>query len=370
MVSKVCAGTMTWGSFVDKEEDAYAQLDALVEAGVNFFDTAELYPVAFKYGKTTEQWIGNWLQKRISEGKFQREDIYIATKCNPSGVGAPKKGKHGFDVENLTASCKASLERLQCDYIDLYQLHWPCRDIPLFGPASYQNIRNGRKTAVNKGEAETFEEQVLSIKSLLDAGLIKYWGLSNETAYGITMFCITCDRLGVARPISVQNDFSLNDRSFEGDTLEACYRFNLVGLPYGNLSGGALTGKYSKSKAYEHESDRPLNESRHVKTPDFQSRYMNPMALKASEKYSALAKEYGLTPTELALAWSNAQWYNGSVIIGTTTVRQVQECVNAFKITLPDELLRKIDEIHEEFRNPTAYYADSKMAKNASWLKE
>eukprot|EP00511_Aplanochytrium_stocchinoi_P006097 CAMPEP_0204829316 /NCGR_PEP_ID=MMETSP1346-20131115/7424_1 /ASSEMBLY_ACC=CAM_ASM_000771 /TAXON_ID=215587 /ORGANISM="Aplanochytrium stocchinoi, Strain GSBS06" /LENGTH=387 /DNA_ID=CAMNT_0051959003 /DNA_START=128 /DNA_END=1288 /DNA_ORIENTATION=- len=366
MVTRVCAGTMTWGSMNGEEKEAHNQLDALIELGVNFFDTAELYPVAFNYGKLTEQWIGNWMKTKLENSTFQRGDIYIATKCNPAGVGAPKKGKHGYDAATLMSSCKASLERLQCEYIDLYQLHWPCRDVPVFGPATYQNIRDGRESAVNKGELETFDQQVLSVKALLDAGLIKHWGLSNENAYGITMFCLTCDRLGVPRPISVQNDFSMNNRVFEGDTLEACYRFGLVGLPYGNLSGGVLTGKYDMPP-YPYEKDRSLSISRHSKHPNFQSRYMNPMARKAARKYAAIAEKYGMTPTELALAWSNSRWYNAAVIIGTTTVRQVKECVKAFKITLPDELLREVEEVHEEFRNPSAIYAEASIAKNALW---
>jgi aryl-alcohol dehydrogenase-like predicted oxidoreductase len=136
MVTEVCAGTMTWGSFNDKEEQAYDQLDKLIEMGVNFIDCAELYPVAFNYGKTTEIWIGNWLETRIRDGKIKREALYIATKCNPAGIGSPLEAKpHGFDETNLVASCKASIERMKCEYIDLYQLHWPSRDTPVFGCA-------------------------------------------------------------------------------------------------------------------------------------------------------------------------------------------------------------------------------------------
>jgi len=224
------------------------------------------------------------------------------------------------------------------------------------------------ESAVNKGEPETFEQQVLSVKALLDAGLIKHWGLSNENAYGITQFCITCDRLGVPRPVSNQNDFSLNNRSYEGDTLEACYRYGIVGLPYGPLSGGTLTGKYLFSE-YAHEEDRPLDLCRHNNQKKFQPRYNQPAAREAAKKYVALAKEYGITPTELALSWANSRWYNASVIIGTTTVRQVEECVGAFKITLPESLLKKIDQVHEEFRNPSGFYADGELCLEAPWIK-
>ena len=127
MVTSVCAGTMTWGSFVEEEKEAHAQLDRLVELGVNFFDTAELYPVAFNYGQTTERWIGNWLASRVALGAVRREDVYIATKCNPAGIGSPEVTRHNFTAERLEASARASLARLRVDVIDLYYLHFPSR---------------------------------------------------------------------------------------------------------------------------------------------------------------------------------------------------------------------------------------------------
>lgn len=370
MVSEVCAGTMTWGSFNDKEEQAFAQMDKLIELGVNFFDTAELYPVAFNYGQTTEKWMGNWLEKRVGEGKVDRSKIYIATKCNASGIGGSGQA-HAYDVENLMASCTASIERLKCSYIDLYQLHWPTRDTPLFGAAVFKPDGELRPMPFqDKGSPEVFEAQVLAIKQLLDKGLIKHWGLSNENAYGITMFCMTCDRLGVPRPVSCQNDFSLVDRIYECDTAEAAYRFGVVGLPYGPLAGGVLTGKYfDKSKYAKMDADRPVEECRQRKTPDFQPRYGFPVAMQATEKYMALAEKYGLTPTELALAWANSRPFNCSIIIGTTTVRQVEECVNAFKIELPAALLAEVDTIHEEFRSPVCFYADKPTCLEAPWLR-
>jgi len=373
MVTEVCAGTMTWGSFNDKEEQAYDQLDKLIEMGVNFIDCAELYPVAFNYGKTTEIWIGNWLETRIRDGKIKREELHIATKCNPAGIGSPLEAKpHGFDETNLVASCKASIERMKCEYIDLYQLHWPSRDTPVFGCASFHKDGKCRPMPfVDNGNLDAFEAQVKAVKILLDQGLIKYWGLSNENAYGITMFCMTCDKLGVPRPVSCQNDFSLVDRMFEGDTLEAAYRFGLVGLPYGPLAGGVLTGKYVDGSKYaKMDLDRPLEECRMRKTPDFQPRYGFPAAMEASKKYTAIAEKYGLTPTELALSWANQCWFNGSVIIGTTTVRQVEECVNAFKIKLPKEVLDEVDAVHEEFRNPVNFMNNKQLCMEAPWLEK
>ena len=331
MVTEVCAGTMTWGSF-NNQQEAFAQLDKIVELGINFIDTAELYPVAFNYGKTTEKWMGEWLSKRSAEGKVKRSDLYIATKCNPQGIGGTVEPPtaHGYEADRLEASCRASLARLKIDCIDLYQLHWPCRDTPVFGCASFHPKGEFRPMqfvdTIESGAADggmaTFERQVRSVGRLIDKGLIKHWGLSNENAYGITMFCLAADKLGIQRPVSCQNDFSMVNRTYEADTWEAAYRFGVVGLPYGPLGGGVLSGKYFDNTKYaKADPERPPSECRLRKTPDFQPKYGFPMAVLAAEKYVALAEQYGLTPTELALAWANSRPCNASVIMGTTTVR-------------------------------------------------
>ena len=198
-VTEVCAGTMTWGSFVEKEASAHEELDTFVEAGVNFLDTAELYPVSFNYGKMTETWIGNWLTARIADGTIKREDFYIATKCNPAGVGLDGEA-HDFSAEKLEASARASIERLRSDYIDLFYLHFPSRKgFDVFGWGSYGSPER-YKAKTSDGSMADFERQVKNVKHLLDLGLIKNWGLSNENAYGVTMFCIAADKLGVPRP--------------------------------------------------------------------------------------------------------------------------------------------------------------------------
>lgn len=379
MVTEVCAGTMMWGSFNPEEQQAHEQLDALVKLGVNFVDTAELYPVGWNYGKTTESWIGDWLEQRSAAGTISREQLYIATKCNMMGMGGPDgiKKPHSYDSETMLLSCRESIGRLKCGYIDLYQIHFPSRDVNCFGAASFvfDGEKGGPKpfAIADKGTSEDFKQQVLAIKDLFDAGLIKYWGLSNENAYGITMFCTTCAQLGVPLPISCQNDFSLLNRTYESDCAEAAHRFGIVGLPYGPLSGGTLTGKYLLDSKYA-DSDatvgRGLDKCRHRIKEDFQPRYGNPTAMLACEKYVALAERWGLTPTELALAWARQRWYNSSIIIGTTTVRQVEECVGAFSIKeLPAALISAIDLIHEEFRNPTQFYTSKDAMLEASWIK-
>lgn len=362
MVTEVCAGTMTWGSFVEKEESAHAELDKFVEMGVNFLDTAELYPVAFDYGKTTETWIGNWIEKRIASGTIARKDFYIATKCNMAGVGSPDGETHDHSAEKLEASARASIARMKCEYIDLFYLHYPSRKgNAVFGWGSYGSPERYAATKSSTGDAADFERQVLGIKRLYDLGLIKHWALSNENAYGVTMFCLTADKLGVPRPACIQNDMSLNERQFEGDVAEACHHFGVVGLPYGVLSGGTLTGKYLCSK------DTP--NSRFNRSPEFQSRYNSPLAVEATKAYVALAEEWGLTPTELAIAWARDRWYNFGIITGTTSVEQVEECVNAFKLEpLPAELNAAVDRIHERYRSPSTVLADGDEHGKAPWL--
>ena len=190
-VSELCVGTMTWGSFIKDEKAAWAQLDKAFELGANFIDTAELYPVAFNYGKTTEKWCGNWLAARLSDGTLKRESVYVATKCNASMIGGATEGEtpkpHGYDAATLERSCRASLERLQLDCIDLYQLHWPSRDTTIFGCANFYpgNPSTNKNRPMPCADElppgspgiDVFERQVLSIKRLLDLGLIKYWGV-------------------------------------------------------------------------------------------------------------------------------------------------------------------------------------------------
>jgi len=272
-VSVACVGTMMWGSIND-EKEAYEQLDKFFELGCNFIDTAEMYPVPvkFEWVTRTEHIIGNWLKMKTSSGELKRDKVYIATKITGSHktMGVPDEkcqtlkkavelrtdpsaeaGKESTPPPMLTAeqmmeACNASLRRLQVDYIDLYQLHWPQRYVPCFGKYEYRFEKEAERTDVAPADPEHFEAQVLGVKALLDAGKIRYWGLSNETSYGVMMFCMAADKLGVARPVSVQNDFSLIQRAYENELAETCRHMKLVGLPYGILCGGSLSGKYNE----------------------------------------------------------------------------------------------------------------------------
>jgi len=366
---------MMWGTFNQEEAVAHQQLDAMIRLGVNFIDTAELYPVPPVAGKLTEEWIGNWLEKAVTTGKLKREKFYIATKANPSNIGAPdlpgRQKPWGLDAEGLMASCKASIERMRCQYIDLYYLHWPTRDTPIFGCASF--FPEGKERPMpsfDKGTPADFEAQVLAVKALLDAGLIKYWALSNENNYGVAMFCMTCDKLGVPRPVCIQNDYSLMNRTFESDGYESCHRFGVVSCHYGALGGGVLTGKYLKDSPYaKKDPGRSLSDCRHKAKPGFQPRYGFKTSMQAADRYRVIAERLGLTPTELSLAWAKQRPFVGSVIIGSTTVRQVEECVGAFLIKeLPADVMQEIDDIHEERPNPSMHYANKETLKEAKWL--
>lgn len=217
---------------------------------------------------------------------------------------------------------------------------------------------------------DAFESQILAIKNLFDKGLIKHWGLSNENAYGITMFCVAADKLGVPRPVSCQNDFSVLNRTYEQDTYEAAYRFGVVGLSYGNLAGGVLTGKYISGSKWQKEADadRPTAQWRMRSQPGFQPRYGMPVAMLATAEYAKLAEKYGITPTELALAWAIHRDCNTAVITGTTTVKQVEECLEAFKLELPQELMDAVDKLSEQFRIPACHMHDKPTCSKAEWL--
>lgn len=413
VVSEACLGTMMWGSFNTDEETVFSQLDtAILDKGVNFIDTAEMYPVPChpKYVNRTEVLIGKWLAKRTLEngGTVDRKKLYIATKAAGDmrifGEGAwpnmrackagredpcgerPQKNvtKEELDSpdtpgpehtsEQLLKACQASIERMGCDYIDLYQLHWPNRYVPGFGKVEYRPEKEYKDDIGNIGSKqnvspEAFDAIVLGVKNLLDQGLIKHWGLSNEMSFGIMSFCASCDRLGVPRPVSVQNDVSLLNRGFECELAEVCRHCNIAGMPYGALAGGTLSGKYDgrssekdadgKYKYYdvEEQKDGVITEiappkGRHHDRPAFQPRYHGELSLIASRKYSSLAKKHGLKPVTLAVAWMNSRWWNTSVITGSTSSEQLVEYLDAFDVELAEEILKEVDAIHRECRNP------------------
>lgn len=383
-VSTMCVGTMTWGS-MNTEDQAHEQLDTAFAKGCNFIDVAEMYPVPTmeKWCTSTECIVGNWLEKRLAGGGLAREKVYIATKISGSvktmfgpdldrvaadrldvfkSVKArrcnPLKAKEEMvlpqlDAANMMEACQASIRRLKCGYIDLYQLHWPQRYVPCFGKHEYLVEKEEARSEESPADPAHFDAQVLGIKALLDLGLIKNWGLSNETPFGVMMFCMAADRLGVPRPASVQNDFSFVARSYESSLAETCKHFGVVGLPYGALCGGTLSGKYNEGGDKYKESSP--TEPRHVQYPAFQARYHKDAVKAAANKYKLLAEQHDLKPASMAYAWALSRTYNASIITGTTSVAQVEEACDALgRLELSAEVLKGIDAIHAEDRNPSS----------------
>eukprot|EP00242_Pyramimonas_sp_CCMP2087_P011758 CAMPEP_0198200536 /NCGR_PEP_ID=MMETSP1445-20131203/3543_1 /TAXON_ID=36898 /ORGANISM="Pyramimonas sp., Strain CCMP2087" /LENGTH=367 /DNA_ID=CAMNT_0043870643 /DNA_START=271 /DNA_END=1374 /DNA_ORIENTATION=- len=349
-VSVVCLGTMTFG-VQNSEAEAHAQLDYFVkERGCNFIDTAEMYPVpssdpVWVAGKT-EEYIGTWLAKN----EDLRSKVYIATKIsgfNPNSgtvgnrtvpAGPPAHGR--LNAEQIYAACDASLRRLQTPYMDLYQLHWPDRYVASFGYTAYDPSK--------ERDAVPIKETLLALKKLLDDGKIKHYGLSNETSFGVCEFGRIADELGMPRPVSIQNSFSLIHRAFETDLAEACAprNYNVGLLPWSPLAGGALTGKY-----LDGIHNAPAN-ARFQKYPKFMSRFQSELSAAAVAKYAKIAKEAGISPTTLALAWCHSRWYATSTIIGATTLEQLQENIDAFTVELSQETLEAVDRVHLECRDP------------------
>ena len=318
---------------------------------MNFIDTAEMYPVPssdprWKPG-VTEEYIGTWLAKNPE----LRSEIVIATKIsgfNPNSetggnrfVPPKEKADCRLDRESVLMACDASLRRLQTDYIDLYQLHWPDRYCPGFGTAVYDPTK--------ERDSVPIKETVAALGELLAAGKIKHYGLSNETTYGVCEFVRAADELSVPRPVSIQNSFCLLHRSFETELAEACApsHYNIGLLPWTPLGGGALSGKYLGG-------DKPA-EGRLVKYPKFMQRYLNSHSREATEKYAAIAAKAGISLASLSLAWCKTRWYVSSTIIGATTMEQLKENIDAFDadiVTLDDETLASVDAVHFACRDP------------------
>ena len=357
-VSEAMLGTMTWGE-QNTEAEAFEQLDYALEHGVNFIDTAELYPVppsAVTYGET-ERIIGRWLAADPS----RRAKVVIASKVAsfgrnyiPAMRGTDLTGELDEDVlclltkDQILRACDSSLARLQTDVIDLYQLHWPERYTNIFADRSYTRSRERESTPI--------DEQVLAIKMLIDSGKIKAWGLSNENAVGVGLFLEACARLGVPKPATIQNDFSLLHRKFEEDgTAEACAPIRSgfdagVGLlAYGVLAGGALSGKYELQADGTRAGPAA---ARHVKFPAFQPRYVSGASLAAADIYAEVAAKKDVTPSQLAILWARSREYMGSVIIGATTMAQLAENIAAFELEdlTPEELV-DIDAV-QNFHTP------------------
>jgi aryl-alcohol dehydrogenase-like predicted oxidoreductase len=331
-VSEICLGTMTFG-VQNNEAESHSQLDRAVAAGVNFIDTAEMYavpPTAESYGKT-EQIVGNWLLRQA------RDKVILATKA--SGPGRPlnwiRGGPSGFDRANLRAAVEGSLKRLRTDYIDLYQLHWPARNQPMFGQWQYDPAQERASTPIR----ETLE----ALAELVREGKIRYAGLSNEHPWGVMEFVRLSREHNLPRVASLQNAYHLMNRVFESGLAEVCHREKVSLLPYSPLAFGTLSGKYLAD---------PQTRGRVTLFAGFGQRYAKPNVQPAVAAYAELARQNGLTPAQLALAFVYSRWFVASTIIGATTMAQLEENLGAVELKLSPDVLDTIDEVHLRYTNP------------------
>ncbi|MFL2877613.1 MAG: aldo/keto reductase [Candidatus Pelagibacter sp.] len=332
-VSLICLGTMTWGT-QNSEKDAFEQMDYSVSKGINFFDTAELYsvpPNAESYGKT-EKMIGNWFEKRKN-----REKIILASKVAGPRCDWIRNGKNNYNEKNLGEAIDESLKRLKTDYIDLYQLHWPERSTNCFGIREF-NISEEEK------EWNSFESILQALDKYIKSGKIRHIGISNETPYGLSKYLELSKSKNLPRVMSVQNPYSLVNRTYEIGMSEISIRDRCGLLVYYPLAAGALSGKYRGGQM-------PKN-SRMALFKGWE-RMINPLAMKAYDEYYKLAKDNNMTMVQLAQSFVNSRPFVTSNIIGATTMEQLKENIESINIELSDEIMEKINLIHNNNPNPS-----------------
>jgi aryl-alcohol dehydrogenase-like predicted oxidoreductase len=334
-VSRICLGTMTYGE-QNTEKEGHQQLDYALDQGVNFIDTAELYaipPCAETYG-ATEKIIGSWLKQR-----GRRDDVVLASKiAGPGGdwVSHIRGGGTKFGQADIEAAVDNSLRRLQTDYIDLYQLHWPERNTNYFGKLGYQpDLEEVENTPV----FETLQALAKQVR----AGKIRHIGLSNETPWGIMQFLWTARVLNLPSVVSVQNPYSLLNRSFEVGCAEISHREQVGLLAYSPLGFGMLTGKYL---------DAQPEGARLTRWPHY-ARYSNEQAVAATREYVKLAQDHQLDPAQMALAYVNSRPFLTANIIGATTMQQLADNIASIDIELDEAVRDAIEAIHQRYPNPS-----------------
>lgn len=335
-VTPVCLGTMTFGEQVN-EPDAHAILDRAVELGINFLDTAEMYSVparAETFG-ATETILGNWFASRPG----QRAKTVLASKVAGPSRGMPwvREGA-GLTRADITASCEGSLRRLQTDVIDLYQIHWPERHVPAFGVRYFDPSKAESLTPIR--------EQLEALSDLVRAGKVRHIGLSNETPYGVHEFVRLAQEHGLPRVVSVQNPYCLVNRSYENALDETCHRLDVGLLAYSPLAYGLLTGKYDASGITGPSAPPEARITKFESTR--KQRWGRPEVLASARRYNALAREHGLTPTQLALGFCREKWQVASTIIGVTSVAQLEEDVRAWETPIGADLLGAANALRSE----------------------
>lgn len=331
-VSEICLGTMTWGQ-QNTEQEAHEQLDFALDKGVNFIDTAEMYaaPASEETQGLTEKYIGTWLSKT-----GQRENVILASK-----IGGPSRGLSyireplDFSKASMEDALHKSLKRLQTDYLDLYQLHWPERAVNIFGVREYDHSEN-------EVWKDNFSEVLERLDIFVKEGKIKDIGLSNETPYGLMRY-MEESRKGAPKMVSVQNAYNLLNRRDEIGLSEVLFQENVGYLPYSPLAFGQLTGKYLNNA-------KPSN-GRVTLFPSY-TRYHGEGSFEAIRAYNEIAKKHGISLTQLSLAFVRQQPFVTSTIIGATTLSQLSENIESIDVTLSEEILKEINEVHARIPNP------------------
>ena len=334
---EICLGTMTFGE-QNTQAEAFDQLNYALDQGLYFWDTAEMYPVPPKAETqgATEQIIGNWIQQH-----GQRDRLFLASKIAGPGFGggAIRQGLTRFNRQHIQQALDGSLQRLQTDYIDLYQLHWPERHTNFFGHLGFGN----QLAAKHEHDLTAMEETLDALHQEIQKGRIRFIGLSNETPWGTMKFLHLAEKMNLSKFVTVQNPYSLLNRSYEVGMSEIAKYEGIGLLAYSPLAFGMLTGKYRHGA-------KPAN-GRITLFSRF-SRYTNPECEWATEQYAQLAEKHGLTLTQLALAFIKQQFFVTSTIIGATSMTQLKENITAFDIELNEEILQEIEAIHKQQPNP------------------
>ena len=331
-VSTICLGTMTWGE-QNTQEEGFDQMDYALDKGVNFWDTAELYSVPPKpetFGHT-EIIIGDWFKKTK-----KRKEVILATKvCGPMRAYV-RGGGYQYGKKNITEAIEGSLKRLQTDYIDLYQLHWPERDTNMFGRLGYEHTE--------KEDWNRFEDILETLQKFIDNGKIRYLGLSNETPWGVNKFLELASKKKLPRMMSVQNPYNLLNRTYEVGLAEISVREKIGLLAYSPLAIGYLTGKYMnnqipKKSRLDHDSD-------------FWTRYNKPNTEKAVKAYYDIAKKYNIDMAQMSLKFCEIQPFTTSVIIGATTLEQLKTNVESVNVNLEKDVIKEINDVQKTYPNP------------------
>ena len=331
-VSEVCLGTMTWGE-QNSEAEGHAQLDYAVAQGVNFIDTAEMYPVP-PNGTTqgrTETILGNWLARR------PRGKLVIATKvAGPGRRDWIRGGRTDLTRDVIAEAVDTSLARLKIDVIDIYQIHWPQRNVPMFGATEFDRAK--------EKDGPSIREQVEGMAAMIKAGKIRYYGLSNETSWGLCEFQRIAKELGVPGPVTTQNSYSLVSRGVDNDLAEVLFRERMSLLAYSPLAAGMLSGKYM-------DGATPAN-SRFTLFDGIGLRFRKPMVHEAVAAYAALAGECDLSLVQLALGYVKSRWFVGATIVGATSMAQLAEDIAAAQVTLDAATLAAIADVQLRYPNP------------------